>query len=895
MLAHLEVCDYTKKDSVTGLPSATCSIDRLSAPEVGMSQVFVCSKGCGLPLLFQDSSEHDCVKSLQAQVSSLQTKLTRSEHEREKVSARLVKREEAMQERFTQLERDLRAYQEQTLNYERRSRDQRSQINYLRRQLDSRGSDQVTEENEVRITLERSGGILGLNIRGGTEENDGHCGIYVSRLVENSPASEKLQLYDRILEINEVDLTNASHQEAVKAFKNAGDKISITVRRLLNSKAGDMFSTGFASIGVQTEAIDPSEMNITCCRCRSNRSSQEFSSQGAINIIHQKEDSGVDEIGEHQSDADGCEANELKNNTGYTSDDVKPRDEILNRLLLNTSLAALGKRSSRLLPADSCQTPYEPEDSSELQSLSNGYYSGNVSQASLENVKPTDNGGLESNTQRMTPDEECYSPNNETDQLYFDSELEYEYEEITIRMCGRKALGMKLYSGNDEDANSVFVDEVDPRSVVGNDGRVIEGDQILKINDLAVTCLEDAVELLSERHNEIKFLVARPVAELQATLLGAESDHGEFHDQSRFHLEAYPIGVIQEEDEEEAETVIGDKSREDEKDSGFGKTDDSTKNDSEQDGGEDRLLRDEKEQHKAQMDALGKQIIHFTACASNARELGLRDSPREKSSDEHSQRSGEREKRDGRSSKHSSRKSGSKTSSDENHSSGLEHRNKKSHKSTRSSESNPASSKSKERSEGKEKERGEHRRKKEKSRDGGDSNRSVRSSRDDRVKNERGLKQNGHSSSNENPEMKVQWRVRRNKDGSRIFISKKLKPAKQRLLRERAQKLAEERRGLTTDDETQSVYLGRYWSREDRRRQLDKVREARRTKRVEIEAERKGSGTSTKRNDFQIIELTQKKMACTEQTFDDFMTVEEILRQRNRLGMSSGPVFVTTV
>ena len=376
--------------------------------------------------------------------------------------------------------------------------------------------------------------------------------------------------------------------------------------------------------------------------------------------------------------------------------------------------------------------------------------------------------------------------------------------------------------------------------------------------------------------------------QLQATLLGAESDHEAFHDQSRFHLEAYPIGVIQEEDEDEAETVIGDKSREDEKDSGFGRTDDSTKNDSEQDGGDDRLLRDEKEQHKAQMDALGKQIIHFTACASNARELGLRDSPREKSSDEHSQRSGEREKRN---TKHSSRKTGNKTSSDENaHSSGHEHKNKthRSHKSPRTSESTPAAPRSKERSEGKD--RSEHRRKKERSRDVGDATRS-KSSRDDRGSSKDG----GHQSSNENPEMKVEWRVRRNKDGSRIFISKKLKPAKQRLLRERAQKLAEERRGMTTDDETQSVYLGRYWSREDRRRQLDKVREARRTKKVEMEADRKAHGTYMKRNDFQIIALTQKKMASTEQTFDDFMTVDEILRQRNRLGMANGPVFVTTV
>ena len=111
MLAHLEVCDYTKKEGLSTLTGAGCAIERVTLPEVNnSSQAFVCSQGCGLPLLFQDASEHDCVKSLQAQVCSLQSKLTRSEHEREKVSARLVKREECMQERFTQLEKELRSY-----------------------------------------------------------------------------------------------------------------------------------------------------------------------------------------------------------------------------------------------------------------------------------------------------------------------------------------------------------------------------------------------------------------------------------------------------------------------------------------------------------------------------------------------------------------------------------------------------------------------------------------------------------------------------------------------------------------------------------------------------------------------------------------------------------------
>lgn len=156
MLAHMEVCEYERetprvdKGTAATTTMAGSIISSYSdqrgvvvgggfekPPEVSeFSQVLVCKKGCGLPLLFQDSSDHDCVKSLQAQVGSLQAKLTRTEHDKEKVSQRLVKREECMQERFTQLEKELKQYQEQTLKYERVTTDQRSQIKYLQRQLD---------------------------------------------------------------------------------------------------------------------------------------------------------------------------------------------------------------------------------------------------------------------------------------------------------------------------------------------------------------------------------------------------------------------------------------------------------------------------------------------------------------------------------------------------------------------------------------------------------------------------------------------------------------------------------------------------------------------------------------------------------------------------------------
>ena len=157
MLEHMEVCDYARED-----PSTTVNYSdgaRSEQPEVSeFSQVLVCKKGCGLPLLFQDSGNHDCVKSLQTQVCSLQGKLTRAEHDKEKVSQRLVKREECMQERFTQLETELKWYQEQTQNYERQANDQRSQIKYLQRQLNS-------HPDQVRFALFFYGLLLNLYMR----------------------------------------------------------------------------------------------------------------------------------------------------------------------------------------------------------------------------------------------------------------------------------------------------------------------------------------------------------------------------------------------------------------------------------------------------------------------------------------------------------------------------------------------------------------------------------------------------------------------------------------------------------------------------------------------------------------------------------------------------------
>ena len=69
-----------------------------------------------------------------------------------------------------------------------------------------------------------------------------------------------------------------------------------------------------------------------------------------------------------------------------------------------------------------------------------------------------------------------------------------------------------------------------------------------------------------------------------------------------------------------------------------------------------------------------------------------------------------------------------------------------------------------------------------------------------------------------------EWVVKRRSDGSRYVLRR---PARNRLLRERARKLAEERCSMTTtdDDAVSELKAGRYWNREARRRHMDASRD----------------------------------------------------------------------
>ncbi|CAB3985310.1 Multiple PDZ domain [Paramuricea clavata] len=92
--------------------------------------------------------------------------------------------------------------------------------------------------NILNVYIARSPGqSLGISIVGGNEEalSKGIIGIFVRTIVEDSPAGceNGLKVNDRILELNDQDLRNASHDVAVEAIRNATSPMEFVVERLV--------------------------------------------------------------------------------------------------------------------------------------------------------------------------------------------------------------------------------------------------------------------------------------------------------------------------------------------------------------------------------------------------------------------------------------------------------------------------------------------------------------------------------------------------------------------------------------------------------------------------------------------------------------------------------------
>lgn len=142
----------------------------------------------------------------------------------------------------------------------------------------------------------------------------------------------------------------------------------------------------------------------------------------------------------------------------------------------------------------------------------------------------------------------------------------------------------------------------------------------------------------------------------------------------------------------------------------------------------------------------------------------------------------------------------------------------------------------------------------------------------------------------------MEWVLRRRPDGSR-YVTRR--PIRRQILKERAQQLAKERCGITTDDDsTSELKLGRYWSRDKRKLHLEQARNHRQQKELiqkcKMETVRENGDQPT------IIELSKRKAMRHKhkRIMDNFVTVQEMLAHGSQdpFGQRSNPLLsVTTV
>lgn len=144
----------------------------------------------------------------------------------------------------------------------------------------------------------------------------------------------------------------------------------------------------------------------------------------------------------------------------------------------------------------------------------------------------------------------------------------------------------------------------------------------------------------------------------------------------------------------------------------------------------------------------------------------------------------------------------------------------------------------------------------------------------------------------------MEWVVKRRPDGTR-YITRR--PVRSKLLKERAKKISEERCGMTTDDDAMSeMKTGRYWSKEDRKRHLEKAKDYKRKKELFAKAKMETLKEIEEKKEVNIVELSHRKMMKHKgkKVFDNFTTVKEMLAHGNKVsdGKTYNPLLsVTTV
>nr|XP_054604419.1 E3 ubiquitin-protein ligase PDZRN3-B isoform X2 [Nothobranchius furzeri] len=230
---HAEMCDFSPAkcrnkgcDEVLSLRD----VDAHMREACDFRAVGICESGCGMVLTHREQklNSHCCVRALKAHNGALQCKLLILDREFKKEAIKANQREKSLLAQLSAVHSEL---QMTALKYQKKFTEYSERI------------DSLTQT--VAFSCK--------------DDNDGSSneGIFVSKIVEKGPADKDggLQIHDRITEVNGKDLSKATHEQAVEAFRTAKDPIVVQVlRRAPHPKlVSPVADTQVSDISTQTD------------------------------------------------------------------------------------------------------------------------------------------------------------------------------------------------------------------------------------------------------------------------------------------------------------------------------------------------------------------------------------------------------------------------------------------------------------------------------------------------------------------------------------------------------------------------------------------------------------------------------------------------------------------
>ncbi|XP_053198884.1 multiple PDZ domain protein [Scomber japonicus] len=332
------------------------------------------------------------------------------------------------------------------------------------------------------------GKSLGISIVGGrgmgSRLNNGEVmrGIFIKHILDDSPAGHNgtLKTGDRIVEVDGVDLRDASHEEAVEAIRRAGNPVSFLVQSIIHRPRPESIYCPAPSPAV--------EMHSSTFTCMPHRTSQSITDSGEERAAAATRDN--------------------KDKEGYSH----------SRLFL------------RLFPTNPfTPTPFKSAKREAAKASS-------TSSVALLPVVPHV-GETDTDTLTETPGRAAEAEEVKEEEV---DEFGYNWKNIIQRYGslpgvlhmielekGKTGLGLSLAGNRDRSRMSVFVVGIDPSGAAGRDGRMVVGDELLEINGQVLYghSHQNASSIIKSSPSKVKIIFVRNTEALNQMAVGPVREH----------------------------------------------------------------------------------------------------------------------------------------------------------------------------------------------------------------------------------------------------------------------------------------------------------------------------------------------------------------------------------